>query len=70
MTNRQTYLLVNDDNGHWYIIPKEGKIEFDAWLNAVYDGDFDSPLYEQPEFVKEIDGPHSILIHSFSYACN
>jgi len=70
MTNRKTYLLVDDDDGHWYLIPEEGKTEFDAWLSAVYDEDYDSPLYEKPEFVKEIDCPQSILIHAFSYACN
>ena len=66
MTNKQKFLLVNDDDGHWYIISEEKKQEFDAWLEIVYSGDMDNEGYNQPEWAKPVDGPHSILIHSFS----
>lgn len=65
MTNKQKYILDNDDDGHWYIFPAEHKAEFEAWLNAVYNEDYGSPLYEQPEFVRRLDGPRSIIIHSY-----
>ena len=69
MTNRKTYLLVNDDDGHWFIIPEEKATEFNAWLKMVYDDYYDGEV-SQPEWVKPIDGPHSILIHAFSDVCN
>jgi hypothetical protein len=52
------------------ILSQKKKTEFDAWLEIVYSGDIDNEGYDQPEWAKPIDGPQSLLIHTFSYACN
>jgi hypothetical protein len=68
MINKQKYILANDDDGHWYIFPVEHKAEFDTWLEAVYSEDYDfenEEAYTQPDWCKSVDGPHSILIHSY-----
>lgn len=67
MTNHQKFLLVQDNDCHWYIIPEDKKNEFDSWVEIICSGDMDDEGYIQPEWAKPVDGPHSILIHAFSH---
>jgi len=64
MTNKQKFILTNDEDGHWYIIPESKKDEFDNWLDLVYSEEADCG--DMPEWAKCIDGPHSIIIHEYS----
>lgn len=66
MTNHQKFLLVQDDDCHWYIIPDDCKTEFDAWIERMCSDEEDVDC-SQPDWCKGIDGPQSILIHAFSH---
>lgn len=58
MTNRKKYILDYDDYNNWYIFPAEKKEEFEAWIE--YAG-----TEAIPEWVTEIDGPHSFTFENF-----
>lgn len=32
--NEQWHMLVNDEDGHWYVIPAAENDEFECWLSA------------------------------------
>jgi len=55
--HRQISILVQDDDGHWYIIPTDKKEEWNHWF---YSDDYDDGVC--PEWAKQIDGPHRIEI--------
>jgi hypothetical protein len=62
MTNRQKYILSNDDDGHWYYFPVEKAPDFESWLSIQYGEDYDNPLYgNYPDWLKEVDGHPSWL---------
>ena len=43
------YVLNNDDDGHWYILPADKKEEFSNWVYGPEDA-------EQPEWARSIGG--------------
>lgn len=48
--------LIQDDDGHWYIIPYDKEDEF---------YDFLEEYSNNPEWAIEIDGPHSLIIKDY-----
>ena len=62
MTNRTSYLLSQDDEGHWYLFPKDKQKEFEQWVQKQCSDDADG---EYPEWLKDIDGPHRLLIYDY-----
>lgn len=56
MTER--WCLIDDDDGHWYVIPAALKEDFKHW---VYGGS----VYEQPEWVWSVNGhPNNVTFAS------
>jgi hypothetical protein len=68
MTNRKTFILIQDDSCHWYLIPSGKQEDFEKYIDSVVNYDYDSEdaYPEQPEWVVEVDGPHSVLIENYS----
>jgi hypothetical protein len=69
MTNKASYILCQDDDCNWYMVPEEKLIEFNEWADAMtaynpFREGLKSPAL--PESVTSIDGPHSIKIHSYT----
>ena len=55
--------LIQDNDDHWYLIPWGFETEFWDWVEAQESGDEDDPCYEKLEWIKEIDGPHLLIIN-------
>ncbi len=53
--------LVQDQDCHWYLIPSEKR---DDW-NEFCESD-DYGYIDTPDYAKEIDGPHRLLIHEYT----
>jgi hypothetical protein len=68
MTNKACYILCQDDDCNWYVVPKEKLIEFNEWADAMtaYNPFRESFEPNLPECIRPIDGPHSIEIHSYT----
>ena len=63
---RQEYMLVRDNDGHWYVIPAGRDEEFDAWCESD-----EYELGETPEWADRIGGsPSLILFPSYRYTTN
>ena len=60
------YRLIQDNDDHWYIIPWGFEYEFERWVDAQESGDMDDDYYNLPDFVKEIDGPHRLIINNYT----
>ena len=50
MTNREKYILCQDDDCHWYLIPADKKEEWNEWLD----------IYSLPKYAQKVDGPHRL----------
>lgn len=68
MTNRKSYLLIEDNDCHWYLIPKNREGDFWDYLDMIenYDYNSDDPYPQEPEWLKRVDGPQSITIHEYT----
>lgn len=65
MTNRQKYIIGCDDDALWFYFPLEMKDEFQKWIDIQYGDDYDNPMYgSYPDWLKCIDGPHSITFEN------
>lgn len=65
MTNRQKYILSNDDDGHWYCFPVDKVSDFQSWLPIQYGEDYDHPLYgNYPDWLMQIDGPSMLTFET------
>ena len=56
------FVLVNDDSGHWYVIPQAQENRWDRWIgsDAWNDGNV-------PEYARPVGGSVSrVLIHAYS----
>lgn len=49
------YCIMNDGDGHYYIVPSVRKAMFQTWLDLVSNAQV---AYQLPEYAKPIDGPH------------
>lgn len=63
------YFLDNDDDGHWYIVPKDKAAEWCKYLEEVY-AYWENPSDfvrepEEPEGVVRIDGPHVVTFPDY-----
>lgn len=45
-------ILVQDDDGHWYVIPSEYEDTFEKWVSS------DDP--EIPKWCDRVDNPHRV----------
>jgi hypothetical protein len=63
---RYGWRLIQDDSGHWYMIPSNCESNFLDWVEwteeCVMEGDPSEWDYDG----MRIDGPHSIVIHEWS----
>ena len=57
------YVLTQDDDCHWYVIPADKQDEWCQYVQTINDFDYDSdedyPI--QPEWVKEVGGSPSLV---------
>lgn len=55
------YVLINDDDGHWYLIPEAQLSDWETWIrsDAWQDG-------EAPDYAESVGGSPS-LVRIFSY---
>ena len=66
MAETNEYVLVEDDDGHWYVCPAEREAEFSAWEEAVRayyddeDEEGDGPPPE-PDFLEKVGGAPSLV---------
>ena len=63
MTNRKKYILAQDDDCHWYLIPADQKEEWNEWLDRVYVQE-EEPPPALPIGAKEIDGWHNLTFEN------
>lgn len=47
------YIITGDDDGHHYVIPADKSVEFEAWLDRIYQ---DSDDCDMPVWCIEING--------------
>ncbi len=53
------YCLVQDDDGHWFVIPAEKQDEFEEYMRKIYDlGEYP----EEPEWLDGVGGAPSRVI--------
>ena len=55
------YRLIQDDDGHWYVISKAKEIEFREWLESPEADDG-----VEPDFATRVDGPHSVIFSNWN----
>jgi hypothetical protein len=56
MTSKIGHMLIQDDDGHWYVISEDRQEDFDRWRDAMTDASQGVWLDEwQP---KRVNGPH------------
>jgi hypothetical protein len=59
VTNADTrYVLVQDNDSHWYVIPEGKQAEFNAWLEIDSD---DERAWDAPEFAHAVGGAPSAV---------
>lgn len=55
---RTKYCLVQDDEGHYFVIPSDRRADWEDWLWVFYEEECSGK--DHPEWVQEIDGPHKL----------
>lgn len=60
------YVLVRDDDGHWYVCPADKRREADAYFEAMGafwgpHGDADGPEPERPGWLEDVGGAPSLV---------
>ena len=62
------YCFIQDDSGHWYIVPAERGAEANSIMESISDywrgADYDKECPEKPDWIKESDGPHFITFEN------
>jgi len=55
------YILTQDEDGHWFVIPANKEEEWSEYLDKVYSEDLseDAPIIVQPDWVDEVGGAPS-----------
>ena len=68
MTNRETYILIQDNDCHWYLIPYDKRDSFYEYLDLIdnFNYDAEDPYPDEPDWLKRVDGPESIIIHEYT----
>lgn len=57
------YVLIPDDDGHWYVIPVDKQDEFFKWVDSIVDAINDPELRypEKPEWADEVGGAPNLV---------
>ncbi len=58
--------LIQDDSGHWYLIPADKSDEFEDWVESMGDPMFTSYDGSDYDQYRMGGGPESITIHEWS----
>lgn len=62
----KTHILVQDNDSHWYVIPRDKQAEFDEWTEL--DGD-DEAAWDEPEWADRVGGsPTLVTFHDEGYS--
>jgi len=51
------YILIRDNDGHWFVIPEMKQSNFNKWLEQSYDED----AWDIPEYAKEVGGSQTLV---------
>lgn len=61
--------LIQDNDGHWYVIPSMVAHAFETWVTAMETGNFngadDEPMDFPPFDDMRVDGPHGVTFNSY-----
>lgn len=66
ITSKKPHRLIQDDDGHWYIIPYDFVDEFHDWIDGSFEvltTTMDDPI-DFDQF--RINGPHTLKIYSWA----
>lgn len=71
VTSKKPYLLTQDDDCHWYLIPYDSVDRFEAWIKWNDDDSEDrndhEPTADGLDFNSfRINGPHTLKIYSWA----
>lgn len=56
--NEKWYVLLSDNDGHWYVVPEENMAEFSNWLEL----DPDNPdSWEPPGVCEQVGGAPNLV---------
>ena len=58
MTNRKKYILCQDDDCCWYLIPADKKEEWNEWLYCLQEGD------SLPKYAQAVDDPRRLTFEN------
>lgn len=62
--------LIQDNDGHWYVIPSYVTHAFETWVTATKTGEFNGadgePMDFPPFECMMVDGPHSVTFNSYN----
>jgi len=61
MKNEPRYILVRDNDSHWYVIPCDMTEQWESWLSIDSD---DERSWEAPEFAEIVGGSPSLVTFS------
>lgn len=63
----EKWMLVQDDDGHWYVIPRDREADWDAWM-AAPEPDLDLPedqidytAWNAPDWAEAVGGAPSLV---------
>jgi|GEM_PF-3070965 len=60
----ETYFLSQDNDSHWYVVPRSKQKEWEAWLDIPED---DEASWDVPSFAEEVGGsPELVSFSKFS----
>ena len=61
MKEQGPYILADDGDGHWYVIPSKREVDFDKWVGSAEWQDGDAP-----DWAESVGGsPRLVTIHSY-----
>jgi hypothetical protein len=58
LSSASEHRLIQDDDGHWYIIPVGHEQVFQRWVDAMTKGSRHLPANFEPV---QVDGPHTVV---------
>lgn len=66
--NKMRYRLTSDDDGHWFVIPADKKLEWNQYVENIAkasDWKFEGTFPEKPEWAEQIDQPYRLTFENW-----
>ena len=52
------YILIQDDDCHWYVIPADREKDFSKWCDSISN---DADTWDTPKYAKEVGGSYTLV---------